>query len=100
MIFSFNEKANIRNIAEIHNEFTTACQDSASIEIDLERCTDIDLSFIQLIESARIYAGTSGKKIALTNPANANVETALKRCGLFENFSVEDSKFWLHKEMN
>ena len=100
MKFSFEEKINIRTIAQVHSDFLSACKDSDSIEIDLGECADLDLSFIQLIESARIFAATAGKSIALSKPANVAVATVLTRAGLLENFTAEDEKFWLHKEIS
>jgi MFS superfamily sulfate permease-like transporter len=92
-------KANIRNIRDIHAELLDYASASNQIEIDLGNCDDIDLSFLQLIESVRKSAAAGGKSVTLSRPANVAVKTALKRAGFLDVLSTEDAKFWLHEGM-
>jgi len=98
MIFSLPETVNIRNIGEIQEEVSRNIFSIDEIEIDLGKCSDIDLSALQLVESARIYAASTGKQIKLSGPANAAVASTLTRAGFAERMSPEDRLFWLHKK--
>jgi len=98
MTISFPETVNIRNIGDLKDEISTGILSVDTIEINLEKCSDIDLSALQLVESVRIYAASTGKQIKLSGPANAAVASTLTRAGFTERMSPEDRLFWLHKE--
>ena len=98
MAISFPETVNLRNIGDLKEKINTNILSVDIIEIDLERCSDIDLSALQLVESVRIYAASTGKQIKLSGPANAAVASTLTRAGFTERMSPEDRLFWLHKE--
>lgn len=98
MAFSFPETVNIRNIGEIKEEVHANILIVDPIELDLGNCSDIDLSALQLVESVRIYAASTGKQIKLSGPANTAVTATLTRAGFTERMSPEDRLFWLHKE--
>ncbi|CAN7244816.1 STAS domain-containing protein [Rhizobium sp. LjRoot254] len=98
MTFSFPETVNIRTIGDLKEEITANISGVDPIELDLGKCSDIDLSALQLVESIRIYAASAGKQIKLSSPANATVASTLTRAGFTERMSPEDRLFWLHKE--
>ena len=98
MTFSFPETVNIRTIGEFKEEISTNISNVDPIVLDLDKCSDIDLSALQLVESIRIYAASAGKAIKLASPANAAVASTLARAGFTERMSREDRLFWLHKE--
>lgn len=98
MAISFPETVNLRNIGDLKEKINTNILSVDIIEIDLEKCSDIDLSALQLVESVRIYAASTGKQIKLSGPANAAVASTLTRAGFTERMSPEDRLFWLHKE--
>jgi anti-anti-sigma regulatory factor len=99
MTYIIPSKVNIRNIRDIHTELLTYVNTNDVVEIDLDGCDDIDISLLQLIESARKSALSGGKPISLSKPANETVQSTLKRAGLLDAFSSADTKFWLHKEV-
>lgn len=99
MVYVIPAKVNIRNIKDIHSDFLTYVKNNNSIEINLDGCGDMDLSLIQLVESARKSAEAEAKSISLTKPANDIIQSTLRRAGLFDAFSGHDAKFWLHKEV-
>lgn len=99
MVYAVPSKVNIRNIKDIYQEFSAYVNKNNNVEIDLDNCQDIDLSLIQLIESARKTAAAGSGSISLTKPANDIVHSTLQRAGLMDAFSSEDAKFWLHKEV-
>lgn len=98
MIISLGEVVNVRNIVELKDKICSSVSSADYIRIDIEKCTEIDLSGLQLIEAARIHATSAGKPIGLTLPANAAVEATLARAGLTEKMTPEDRHFWFHKE--
>lgn len=99
MTYLAPSKANIRNIRDIHAALQDYASSSTKIELDLDTCEDVDLSFLQLVESVRKSAAASGKPVTLSRPANDAVRTALKRAGFLDVLSPEDAQFWLHEGM-
>lgn len=69
--------------------------EAATIEFSDE--VQVDISFIQMVEAARVYAGTAGKIIALAQPASGVLLETLRRSGFLEGMSDDDAKFWLHQ---
>lgn len=98
MVFFLSETVTLRNICESREYILNKILNYNHVNIDIEKCTDIDLSGLQLIEAARIHAAASGKAISLSNPANPAVEAVLARAGFTERMSPEDRHFWFHKE--
>jgi len=99
MVYTVPPKVNIRNIKDAYADFLTYVNSNTEVKIDLDGCEDSDLSLIQLIEAARKSATTDNKTISLTKPANDIVQSLLRRSGLLDAFSTNDTKFWLHKEV-
>jgi hypothetical protein len=58
----------------------------------------VDLSFIQLIESARRHAEILGKTIRLAKPAGETIRRVLERGGFLSQSTPDASGFWLHEE--
>jgi hypothetical protein len=65
-----------------------------SLEIDIADVTDVDLTFIQLIESARLSAAQLGTDIRLSSPAQGLILETLKRGGFLGDPLDERSRFW------
>ena len=89
----------IRNISELNQKITESFQSNYSVFLDIGENAEADLSFVQLVESARRFAKASGKTIALASPAGGHVLKVLERAGFVEAFNREDAQFWLHKEV-
>lgn len=87
----------VRAATAIRQEMLEFIGKNASTTIALADDCQVDLSFIQLVEAARIYAGTAGKNIALAAPASGALFDVLKRGGILEGMSADDAKFWLHQ---
>ncbi len=90
-------KANIRNISEIHNEIYSVFTTANGVALDTAACTEADLSLVQLIESARLYARASGKTFRLAAPPGPAVEAVLRRAGFLEKAAEEDRRFWFNE---
>lgn len=86
--------ANIRSIADIHAALLTALQKAEVIMLDLRHVTDVDLTFVQLIEAARRRSVERGGQIRLASPADGGLLNVLLRGGFL--ISADDGIFWLH----
>lgn len=93
------DKLNIRYISNVYNLIYSEVNSDKSLLISIPKSADADLSFIQLMQSARIRAKTTGKHIVMSSPAEGSVLNVLERGGFVETFSPEDKKFWLHEEV-
>jgi hypothetical protein len=92
--------AGMRNITEISKKFGEYIFDNEKFELNIDSCEEIDLSFIQLVESVRKYAKAAGKEFKLSGPAQGAVLATLRRAGFLDSISPEDSRFWLQREEN
>lgn len=87
----------VRNIMVVQQEMLQFIDGNTSATIELADDCQVDISFIQLMEAARIYAGTAGKPVALAEPAKGPVLDTLQRGGFLDGMTAEDAKFWLHQ---
>jgi hypothetical protein len=87
----------VRAITSAREDMLAFIDTHQAATIALADDVQVDISFIQMIEAARIYAGTAGKRIALSQPASGALLETLRRSGFLEGMSIEDSKFWLHQ---
>jgi hypothetical protein len=89
----------IRNISVIHDSIAAQLQNSNALCLDIPSEADVDLSFVQLMEAARLHAKSSGKSIRLSSPAQGALLNVLQRAGFVDSFAEEDRKFWFHDEV-
>jgi anti-anti-sigma regulatory factor len=97
-VWSIVKLSGVIDIRSIDNSFVKikkAAADGASIEIDLTDVADIDLTFLQLIESARRSAAQAGAEIRLSQPAEGIIRDTLKRGGFLNDPADERARFWL-----
>ncbi|MCJ8509283.1 hypothetical protein MUU53_15305 [Rhizobium lemnae] len=95
-VLSWDESLTLRTISNHCDELLLALNEKSAVAIDISDDQPVDLTLIQLIESARIFASTSGKKLTLLKPAAGHLRDVLERGGFLQNISPEDSNFWLH----
>lgn len=83
----------IRGIAEVHSRLleTLAAEPCLSAKIDPE--ASVDLTFIQLMESARRAAAEAGGELTLADPAGGGLLETLQRGGFLAD--AENRQFWL-----
>lgn len=80
----------VRTIADAHKTLLSALSESGSLMIDASGVEDADLSFVQLIESARLTAASLGKTFCLKRPLPAVLTEQLERGG----FLAAAASFW------
>jgi len=88
----------VRDIKLIHARIATALRQYPAVTLDCAGATAVDLSFIQLVVSARKSAQSAGKTIALAQPAQGALRTALVQAGMvaaLDAAPVPDQQFWI-----
>ncbi len=88
----------VADIAASYSTLKEALVGSSSITLEVPHDASVDLSFLQLLEAARLRASEQGKSLSLLEPANGELRRALDRSGLLTNASTADRSFWLHEE--
>ncbi|MCM2293307.1 STAS domain-containing protein [Allorhizobium sp. BGMRC 0089] len=90
----------IRTITEIHEQVMSALNEVQHLEISVPEVGEVDLSFLQLIEAARITAEMEGKQISLVRPASQQLRDLLERGGFLTDMDPNSRTFWLHERQN
>lgn len=90
----------VREAEHVHACLVEAVRDRPTIVLDCRAATEIDLSFIQLVISARKSARAAGKTVAVVPPADGRMTEILHRGGLIGATDAlpADQLFWFHKE--
>lgn len=86
----------IREITGIYERFLETLENSNELRLDIDDAAHVDLSFLQLIESARRYAEEHNKSLQLIRPAGDKLRAVLDRAGLLAKPSPEFLRFWFH----
>lgn len=63
--------------------------------VDIEDLVETDLTFVQLLESARRKAGENGVGLTLSKPADGALLEVLRRGGFLDDDTSDRAKFWL-----
>ena len=95
--YRFPSQLTIRSITDQHHNLLSKIDGSQSLTLDIPDDAEIDISFLQLLESARLYAQSAGKTLDLKSPASAALLDALTRCGWLTNNHQDTRRFWLHE---
>lgn len=96
-ILHLPENLTVRSINSVREILLQSIDARTETVVALEDGSQIDISFLQLLESARILAGNASKHISLAEPASGPLLGVLERAGFLEGMSAEDAKFWLHE---
>jgi len=94
IVVTLQEKVNLQSIAIVQQQIVEAIEADADVALDISGVADADLSFVQLIEAARQYAGQDSKLLRLTQPASADCAALLERAGILSSPSSETLDFW------
>lgn len=88
-------------VSDIRTSYSTlveAMENFSSIQLAIPTDAAVDLSFLQLVEAARLRATEQGKSLSLLEPAGGELRRALDRSGLMTAATFADRSFWLHEE--
>jgi hypothetical protein len=91
----------VREAEQIHARLLEAVRDQQAVILDCGAATEIDLSFVQLVLSARKSALAAGKSLAVVPPPGGLLSDVLRRAGVVDasdSGPQADQQFWSHKE--
>lgn len=94
----FETDLTIRHAAAIKAALVERLEESRSLSIEINPDAVADLSFLQLVSAARLFAQMSGGELTLAEPASPTLRNVLLRAGFMDGASAEDLRFWLHSE--
>ncbi len=92
-ILKLSGQIDVRSIDEAFGKIKRAFG-PGDLEVDLSGVTDVDLTFVQLLESARRSAAESGTALRLSAPASGFVLELLQRGGFLSDPPDERTLFW------
>ncbi len=93
-ILKFSGVIDVRSIQKPFQAIKKAAASGRDIQIDLAAVTEIDITFVQLIESARRSAAQAGTGISLAKPATGMVLETLQRGGFLPDPPDARTQFW------
>lgn len=88
----------IRQAAALKTMLLAALDRAEAVELAIDANAEADLSFVQLIESARLQASLRSKTLRLASPARGRVLETVQRAGLTTDMSSQSRAFWLHEK--
>ena len=99
-IIALSGKITLTNIGEAHTILVEALDRCGSASIEIDGVTEADLSFVQLIESARRAFAERGRTLSLRNGAGQVVLPILRRGGFLDPSDPSRASFWLQEGAN
>lgn len=99
MTLVLNDDACLKTVGDIADRLRDAASEHDSICLDLATAGNMDLSILQLIESARRNAAEGGAVVTLAQPASPALAALLDRAGFLAAASPADITFWFHGEL-
>lgn len=94
----FSDDITIRAIQDVWRDLLGRFEATDALTLIIDDDSFVDLSFVQLIASARLYAQDRGKTISLARPATGGLRRVLDRAGFLTNAPPDAVRFWLHEE--
>lgn len=94
-LISFVSDVTITNIAQAHDELGAVLREDSAVVVDIDGVTETDLTFIQLLESARRKAAETGCDFTLRHAAGGAVLEVLRRGGFLDDETSDRAMFWL-----
>ena len=85
----------IKTVAIAHQRLADALGASRAVKADVAEDAAVDLTFVQLLQSARRTARETGVEFGLTAPAAGQLRETLERGGFLA--AADDQEFWLMK---
>jgi hypothetical protein len=87
----------IRTVQATKDAVLAGLSSGSEIILDVPEDAECDLSLIQVVESARMFAQTHDKGFSLQGPASGGLYTVLERGGFLTDMDPSDRFFWLHE---
>jgi hypothetical protein len=99
-VVDFSGELNIRNISDVHGRLVEALSSNSSVTVQIADDATVDLTFIQLIESARRTARDGDQVLTMAAPATGPLMETLMRGGFLTDTDAERRNFWLRSSGN
>jgi ABC-type transporter Mla MlaB component len=96
--FAVDGSLTLRTIETTRAQLLEKMEQHPALEVDCSAASEIDLSFVQLLLSARASAQSAGKVLALAQPASGVLRDVLERGGFIGAVPGQvtaDEAFWL-----
>ncbi|MDQ0457334.1 STAS domain-containing protein [Rhizobium paknamense] len=84
----------IRQAQAVKELLLEALSSSSRVSLAVPEDAEVDLSFLQLVEAARITAARRGLVLSLDSPPGGALLDVLKRSGFLESRDHNLSSFW------
>jgi anti-anti-sigma regulatory factor len=94
-LISFVGDVTVSNIEQAHAELGAVLRQDGPVVVDIDGVTEIDLTFVQLLEAARRKAGETGHDFTLRHAAGEPVLEVLRRGGFLHDDTSDRATFWL-----
>lgn len=94
---ALSEALTIRNVQATKDLLLEKLLSESSLVLDIPKGAECDLSFVQMVESVRMFAQTHGKVVTLLNPAEDGLLSILERGGFLTAMDSSDRLFWFHE---
>lgn len=91
-VLAFSGPATIRQVTESCAQLKAALAGGEAVRLDLSAVSACDVSFVQLLESAR----RSSDRLRLAGPAAGALREVLERGGFLEGCTPDQLHFWTH----
>lgn len=90
----------LRDTKKVHEMLTGAVSACDAVEVDVSEVSGIDISIIQLIQSARISARQHGRALTLVTKPNGAFAATLAKAGLLgaDHRPTFEEEFWTGKQ--
>ena len=95
IVVRFPKSVTISNISVAHDLIMSGMSGEGDVNVDLSSLGEVDLAFVQIIESARRAAEERGRTIRLLQPAQGALLQVLQRGGFLDPDDQARSDFWL-----
>ncbi|MBU3078048.1 STAS domain-containing protein [Sphingomonas quercus] len=89
----------VRSVAEFGQQLATAIEGRSDVALNVDALQELDLSFVQIVLSARTHVEREGGVLRLARPANPAVAALLRRAGFLAAPDPADIEFWFHGEL-
>lgn len=93
---AFSGPATIPHATDAWSRLSAAVAGGGDLVVDISGVTAADLSFVQLIESARATSARQGATVRLAGPAEGALRDVLERGGFLDGADAERLQFWTH----
>lgn len=84
----------IVNITNTHEIIADAISRCTPVALEIEVASEVDISFVQLIEAARQSSARSGVALTLSSPAAGQLADTLERGGFLGRTGDASTRFW------